>query len=318
MGFYNNNKYYTTLSALQKSVRWCEVNASRYFAKELMQMGKTIDVLNRLVLIAAEDVGIADPSLVVYERERKNEFESLILQYGIEKKDAIKVPQIIEVVDRAAIAAAVSYKSRLLPMLSFLALHDIYNIEKFDLSLNYCLNRFLDSLDKSDERSALYYAFIVGIFYKQMNRILNVLREKSINRNTDLMQKWIDDYQVKKERLMLVGSIVLACRDLHYSHGGFRNLISQHQAVRIREAVIPDRAYDKHTSIGKRRKRGLDHFFRQAATVRNERPFNDYEAEGKKAYLAAEKMGLGSAKQIIAATKEKLKTSGILNTVSTL
>ena len=316
MAFYNNNKYYTTLSALQKSVRWCEVNASRYFAKEFMQMGKTVDVLNRLVLIAAEDVGIADPSLVVYERERKNEFERLILQHGIEKKDAIKVPQIIEVVDRAAIAAAVSYKSRLLPMLSFLALHDIYNNKKFDLSLNDCLNRFLDSLDKSDERSALYYAFIVGIFYKQMNPILNVLREKSINRNTDLIKKWIDEYQIKKERLMLVGSIVLACRDLHYSHGGFRNLICQHQAVPIRKAVIPDRAYDKHTSIGKRRKRGLDHFFRQAATLRNERPFNDYEAEGKKVYLAAEKLDLGSAEQIIAATKEKLKTSGILNTVS--
>jgi len=315
MGFYNNNKYYTNLSALQKSIRWCEINASRYFAKELMQMGKSVDVLNRLILIAAEDVGIADPSLIVYERERKNKFESLILQYGIEKKEAINVPQICEVVDRAAIAAAVSYKSRLLPMLSFLALYDIYNNEKFNLSLNDCLNRFLDSLDKCDERGALYYAFIVGIFYKQMNRILNVLRERSINRNTDLIQKWINDYQVTKERLMLVGSIVLVCRDLHYSHGGFRNLISQHQAVRIREAVIPDRAYDKHTSVGKKRGRGLDHFFREAATINNERPFNDYQEEGKNAYLTAEKMGLDKAIKIIDAIKERRKDSDLVERI---
>ena len=126
------DKYFVFLSALQKSIRWCEINASRYFAKELMRMGKSVDVLNRLILIAAEDVGLADPSLLLYERECSDEFENLIHQYGIEKKDAFNIPQLREVVDRAVIAAAISYKSRLLPMLSFATLWDIYENENFN------------------------------------------------------------------------------------------------------------------------------------------------------------------------------------------
>ena len=102
MAFYNNNKYYTTLSALQKSVRWCEVNASRYFAKEFMQMGKTVDVLNRLVLIAAEDVGIADPSLVVYERERKNVLKrKMRLKFRRSLRSLIELPLLLRSVTKA-------------------------------------------------------------------------------------------------------------------------------------------------------------------------------------------------------------------------
>ena len=73
MNYWDN--YFVILSALQKSVRWCEINPSRFFAQELVRMGKSVDVLNRLILIAAEDVGIADPSLIVYKRDRSNVFE---------------------------------------------------------------------------------------------------------------------------------------------------------------------------------------------------------------------------------------------------
>ena len=75
---YNMNRFYELISALQKSVRCCEVNNSRYFAKELMGMGKPGGVFNRLILIAAEDAGLANPSLITYERQCLEDFANLI------------------------------------------------------------------------------------------------------------------------------------------------------------------------------------------------------------------------------------------------
>jgi hypothetical protein len=301
------DEYFVNLSALQKSVRWCEINPSRYFAQELVRMGKSVDVLNRLILIAAEDAGIADPSLIVYERECSNEFERLISLYGIEKKDAFNIPQICEVVDRAAIAAAISYKSRLLPMLSFITLYDIYKKENFSRDLSYYFRQFVDSLELEDERKALYYAFIVGIFFDEMPRVLRVIKERSERRSADLIMCWVEEYERKKERLMLTGSIVLLCRDLQYLHGVYKHGICKHVPISIKEAEIPDRAYDQHTKEGKKRGRGLKHFFQEAATVKNERPPNDYEQEGRNAYYLADQEGLGKAAKLIDAIKSKLR-----------
>ena len=59
------NQQYILMSALQKAIRWCEVNASRYFAQRLMDMdSKPAIVFNRLIIIASEDVGLADPTLL--------------------------------------------------------------------------------------------------------------------------------------------------------------------------------------------------------------------------------------------------------------
>ena len=80
------NRTYELMSALQKSVRWCEINPSRYFARKLMEIGKPGAAINRLVLIAAEDVGLADPSLISYERACSDRFDDLIKLNGIKRK----------------------------------------------------------------------------------------------------------------------------------------------------------------------------------------------------------------------------------------
>ena len=35
---FDKNRMHELISAIQKSIRWCEVNESRYFAKELIEM----------------------------------------------------------------------------------------------------------------------------------------------------------------------------------------------------------------------------------------------------------------------------------------
>ena len=312
---YNPNRSHILRSALQKSIRCCEINPSRYFARQLMDIGVPGSVFNRLMIIAAEDVGLADPTLLIYVRQCLDSFENLIKNYKIKKRDAVKIPQLRAIVDRAVIAAAISWKSRLLPMLSFLTLFDIHEKEKFNKNLNGYLNLFAEAIKNKDEKQALYYAYIIGLFLNSMDRLLAIIQKHSKRRNEDLIQEWIKEYMRGEELLMLAGSVVLLCRDLSYHHGGFKNVISQYISSPITAAVIPDRAYDKHTSLGKRKGRGLEHFFREGATIKKERFPNVWEKSGEDAYLHAEKVGLEKASKMIEEIKKKCQATTILVTI---
>jgi len=303
---YNMNRMYELISAFQKSIRWCEINDSRYFAQELMNMGYPGAVFNRLIIIAAEDVGIADPSLVEYVRRCSDDFENLIKQYKIKKRDAVNFPDLCEIVDRGVIAAVISYKSRLLPMLSFATLFDIYKNENFRKNLSEYLDRFVVAVEKGDEKEALYYAYVVGIFLNSMDRILTWVQMQSGRRNGVLIQKWVKEYKRNPELLMLAGSVVLLCRDLRYSYGEYNDAIWQYPSIPIKKATISDRAYDMHTMAGKRKGRSFQHFFNVAGTVKKERFSNDWEKAGRNAYYRANRKGFGKAKKIIEAIKERI------------
>jgi hypothetical protein len=106
---------------------------------------------------------------------------------------------------------------------------------------------------------------------------------------------------------MLAGSVVMLCRDLPDPHGEFKDAIPQHLSTQIKEAEIPDRAYDHHTRAGRKKGRGLEHFFNEAASVKNEGFPNVWEERGKEAYFQAEKEGLENTKKLIEAIKEKVK-----------
>ena len=312
---FNMNRYYELISAFQKSIRWCEINDSRYFAQQLMVMGYPGAVFNRLILIAAEDVGLADPSLILYERGCSDNFENLIKRYGIKKREAVKFPKLCEVVDRAVIAAAISYKSRLLPMASFATLWDIYQNEKFSENVTEYLNRFAVAVKNKDEKQALYYAYVTGIFLNSKDRILTWVQRQNGRRNEDLIQKWVEEYKRYNELLVFAGSVVMLCRDLRFSHGEYSDSVSKYISTPIKKAQIPNRAYDKHTRAGKRRGRGLEHFFNEAASVRNERFSNDWKEAGRNAYFLADEEGLGKAAKLIDAIEEKRKVPFALETI---
>jgi len=303
---YNMNKFYEFISAFQKSIRWCDVNDSRYFARELMDMGLPGGVFNRLLKIAAEDVGLADPSLLMYERGLYDVFERLVKEYEIKKREAAEYPELCEVIDRAVTAAALSYKSRLLPMLSFATLFDIYRYESFGKGVSEYLKRFLEAVGNQDEKAALYYAYIIGVFLNRETRILAKIQNQSWRRNTELVQKWLAEYRRGKELLALAGSVVLLCRDLPYLHGEYKSQMSQYVGSTIKKAKIPDRAYDMHTRAGKKMGRGFRHFFKEGASLRKERFPNDWEDAGRNAYYSADRQGLGKAAEIIKAIKKRV------------
>jgi hypothetical protein len=299
------NRQYLLVSSLQKSIRWCEINASRYFAQELMKMGVPGVAIHRLLLIAAEDVGLADPTLLIYVRSCLDAFENSIKRRGIKKQDAYKFPNLCDIVDQAAIAAAISYKSRLLAMSSFATLYEIHENEDFSGKLPTYLDRFAKAVESKDEKQALYCAYVAGLFFNSMDRILAWISRQSENPNYELAKRWVDEYKIKPELLVLTGSIALLCRNLPFTHGEFKDAIGNYIGTPITKAPIPDRAYDRHTDQGKRMGRGLHHFFKAGATIKNERFTNNWQQAGETACYRAERIGVLGTEKIIKAINEK-------------
>lgn len=58
------DEHYDTLSALQKSIRGSDENAALHYAARLMETGDIISLCRRLLVIAAEDIGLAYPMII--------------------------------------------------------------------------------------------------------------------------------------------------------------------------------------------------------------------------------------------------------------
>ena len=107
----------------------------------------------------------------------------------------------------------------------------------------------------------------------------------------------------------------MMCRELNFIHGEYREKIDRHLSIPIKTSAIPDRAYDKHTRAGKKKGRGLQHFFEVSGTVKNKRFNNDWRKIGINSYLSADREGLADDAKIIKAIKNKLQKTAELLTV---
>ena len=61
----DGDAHYDILSALQKSIRGSDENAALHYAARLIEAGDIISLCRRLLVIAAEDVGLAYPQAIV-------------------------------------------------------------------------------------------------------------------------------------------------------------------------------------------------------------------------------------------------------------
>ncbi|QIK56541.1 replication-associated recombination protein A [Erysipelothrix sp. HDW6A] len=59
----DGDNYYDALSAFQKSIRGSDVNAALYYLAKLVQVGDFDSIERRLITIAYEDIGLANPAL---------------------------------------------------------------------------------------------------------------------------------------------------------------------------------------------------------------------------------------------------------------
>ena len=199
----NWRKGYLYVSVIQKAVRRCEINLARYYAQQMLELGNPGWLWKRLLIISSEDIGLADPTMVGYVRERYDAFENLRKQKNVEMSDVKEDSQLCDIIDQVVIAEAISNKSRELPMLSFITLYEIFKNENFKKDVSEYLNCFVDALDRKDEREAVYYATIVDTFMGHGDPVLSLIEERSKNHNAILISQWIKEYDRKDPRLPL-------------------------------------------------------------------------------------------------------------------
>jgi putative ATPase len=60
----NEDNYYNTLSAFQKSIRGSDVDAALHYLGRLIEMEDLDSILRRMTVIAFEDIGLANPNIV--------------------------------------------------------------------------------------------------------------------------------------------------------------------------------------------------------------------------------------------------------------
>lgn len=60
----NGDAHYNLLSAFQKSIRGSDVDASLHYLARLIKIGDLVSINRRLLVIAYEDIGLANPNLV--------------------------------------------------------------------------------------------------------------------------------------------------------------------------------------------------------------------------------------------------------------
>ena len=61
----DGDEHYDILSALQKSIRGSDENAAIFYASKLMEAGDILSLCRRLLVISAEDIGLAYPMAIV-------------------------------------------------------------------------------------------------------------------------------------------------------------------------------------------------------------------------------------------------------------
>ena len=109
--FASEDGHYDLLSGLQKSIRGSDVNAALYYLALLAQGGDEASISRRLLVIAYEDIGLANPALIARtinacEAAEHVGFPEAIIPYGVHIIDLCLSPKSRTGVDAAHKAQA--------------------------------------------------------------------------------------------------------------------------------------------------------------------------------------------------------------------
>ncbi len=135
--------HYDILSALQKSIRGSDENAAIHYAARLIEAGDIISLSRRLLVIAAEDVGLAYPQAIA------------IVKACVDSALQLGLPEARIPLADAVILLATAPKSNSAYMAINTALDDLKNIECGDIP-RHLQNKHFDGED----------AAVKGQFYK--------------------------------------------------------------------------------------------------------------------------------------------------------
>lgn len=187
----DGDNYYDTLSAFQKSIRGSDVQASLYYLAKLIEANDLISIERRLLTIAYEDIGLANPALV-----------SRVL-IAIESAKRVGFPEARIMLANAVIECALSPKSKSANIGIDKALQSVRNNPTQTPDYLRLTPVSMDELDKYDySRSDLWHKIQYlpdeikdEVFYTPLNLNSN---EKTLKNNLDELNKIKRTNQLRK------------------------------------------------------------------------------------------------------------------------
>lgn len=189
--FASEDGHYDLLSALQKSIRGSDVNGALYYLALLAQSNDEASISRRLVVIAYEDIGLANPQLVARTLDACKAAEAVgfpeaIIPYGIQIIDLCLSPKSrtgVDAVHRAQ--ALVNSKAYDMPKYLRLTPVGLTDDEKYSYERYDCFHR-IQYLPDEIKNVEFINDFNVNRYEQQLKQVYEQL--KSTKRTNNLKQ----------------------------------------------------------------------------------------------------------------------------------
>ena len=189
--FASEDGHYDLLSALQKSIRGSDVNGALYYLALLAQSNDEASISRRLVVIAYEDIGLANPQLVARTLDTCKAAEAVgfpeaIIPYGVQIIDLCLAPKSrtgVDAVHRAQ--ALVNTKAYDMPKYLRLTPVGLTDDEKYSYDRYDCFHR-IQYLPDEIKNVEFINDFNVNRYEQQLKQVYEQL--KSTKRTNNLKQ----------------------------------------------------------------------------------------------------------------------------------
>lgn len=189
--FASEDGHYDLLSALQKSIRGSDVNGALYYLALLAQSNDEASISRRLVVIAYEDIGLANPQLVARTLDACKAAEAVgfpeaIIPYGIQIIDLCLSPKSrtgVDAVHRAQ--ALVNSKAYDMPKYLRLTPVGLQDDEKYSYDRYDCFHK-IQYLPDEIKNVEFINDFNVNRYEQQLKQVYEQL--KSTKRTNNLKQ----------------------------------------------------------------------------------------------------------------------------------
>ena len=189
--FASEDGHYDLLSALQKSIRGSDVNGALYYLALLAQSNDEASISRRLVVIAYEDIGLANPQLVARTLDACKAAEAVgfpeaIIPYGVQIIDLCLAPKSrtgVDAVHRAQ--ALVNSKAYDIPKYLRLTPVGLTDDEKYSYDRYDCFHK-IQYLPDEIKNVEFIEDFNVNRYEQQLKQVYEQL--KSTKRTNNLKQ----------------------------------------------------------------------------------------------------------------------------------
>lgn len=189
--FASEDSHYDLLSALQKSIRGSDVNGALYYLALLAQSNDEASISRRLVVIAYEDIGLANPQLVARTLDACKAAEAVgfpeaIIPYGVQIIDLCLAPKSrtgVDAVHRAQ--ALVNSKAYDMPKYLRLTPVGLQDDEKYSYDRYDCFHK-IQYLPDEIKNVEFIEDFNVNRYEQQLKQVYEQL--KSTKRTNNLKQ----------------------------------------------------------------------------------------------------------------------------------